>query len=178
MILPLVGMSASQMVTLVAVIGSCAILLISARRRVARYRGSPRAYAREQIRQIKEERKVSREVRDVMSQLEELARQMQAQIDTRVAKLEAVTRAADGRIATLERLVHEESSPPRAERLVATDAEEPPASRPARHAGRCRLVQHLAGAGLSSVEIAHRTGIPTGEVELIRAVQSESGISC
>jgi hypothetical protein len=168
--------SSSQTVILFVVIAACALLLISTRRRLSRGGNSPRAYAREQIRQIKEERRVSHEVQGVMVELEELARQVHGQIDTRIAKLQAATRAADQRIETLERLIDRHDEAP------ADHATDKPDRTAALGSGgdkaRARIVHNLSDAGLTSIEIAQRVGIPPGEVELILAVRARCDSPC
>jgi len=99
------------------------------------------------------------DVESLIVELDELARKINAQIDTRFAKLEAVIRDADRRIATLERLANraDQSDQAARRRPVPTSAND------AQHA----VVYELADAGKTPIEIARQLGRTPGEVELI-----------
>ena len=99
------------------------------------------------------QQQVRQDVESLIVELDELARKINAQIDTRFAKLEAVIRDADRRIATLERLANQAARP----RSVPTSAND------AQHA----VVYELADAGKTPIEIARQLGRTPGEVELI-----------
>lgn len=166
------GLSPSQMVTIVLIVGISAVLLIATRRRVIRNQNSPRAYVREQIHQIKEERRVSREVQDVMLELEQLSRHIHAQIDTRSAKLESTLRAADRRIETLSRLARDADGSPVVDATVADDA--PTGQAAAGYHADHRLVYELADTGYSTAEIGQRIGMNPAEVELMLALRGQT----
>ncbi|HMO27389.1 MAG TPA: hypothetical protein PKB10_14085, partial [Tepidisphaeraceae bacterium] len=53
---------------------------------------------------LSQQRAVEREMTNLLVELEKMARQMNAQLDTRAAKLEALLQDADNRIAELQRL--------------------------------------------------------------------------
>ena len=166
------ALSAQQMATIVVIVGIGAVLLIATRRRVARSQNSPRAYVREQIQQIKEEQRVSREIRDVMLELEQLSRHINAQIDTRSAKLESMLRAADRRIEALGRLARDDDGSSVDSVAVADDA-------PACHAAaghRCdrRVVYELADTGCTAAEIGRQTGMDPAQVELLLALRGKA----
>lgn len=165
------GMSSSQIALIVVIVGVSLIMLISTRRRLmVRNSNSPRAYVREQIAQIKEERKVSQEVTTVLQELENLARQINAQMDCRTAKLDSLIRAADERIDRLTRLAETAGQPAASSAAnVLTSAAPSP-----RQATLRRLVGELSDAGYSTLEIANRVGLPAGEVELILALRVQT----
>lgn len=102
------------------------------------------------------QQQVRQDVESLIVELDELARKINAQIDTRFAKLEAVIRDADRRIATLERLANQadQAARPRPAPTSANDAQ---------HA----VVYELADAGKTPIEIARQLGRTPGEVELI-----------
>jgi hypothetical protein len=161
--------SPSQLSLLVLVLGVIALLLIVTRRRLRESQNSPRAYAREQIRRIRDERNVNHEVEDVMVELQDLSRQISAQIETRFAKLESVIRSADERIDRLTRLLRQTDGQPTLDVTVADDA--PAVDPAARPDSTRRLIYQLADAGRTPVEIARELDTTTGEVELILALR-------
>jgi len=96
------------------------------------------------------------DLESLVVELEELARKINAQIDTRFAKLEAVIRDADRRIAVLERLTRQAEQASRSPREQA-----PPDN--AQH----EVVYKLADDGKTPIEIARQLGRTPGEIELI-----------
>ncbi len=165
------GTPSSQMALIVVIVGVSVLMLVSTRRRIMiRNSNSPRAYVREQIAQIKEERQVSQEVCAVLQELENLARQVNAQMDCRSAKLEALIRAADERIDRLTRLTVAGGEP--AAPAPPTSAAPTPLS--ARQATLRRLVRELSDLGYNTLEIANRVGLTAGEVELILALRLQT----
>jgi hypothetical protein len=126
----------------------------------------PPAYAR-----LSQQRSVEKHMQNVLVELSEMARQISAQLDTRAAKLEALIRDADQRIAAMK-------SPQSSAEMVATGAAssqqeafrgestEQPMIDP-RHA----LVYALADQGRSCKDIAQELNRPSGEIELILALR-------
>ncbi|HEY2585315.1 MAG TPA: hypothetical protein VGI81_06080 [Tepidisphaeraceae bacterium] len=122
------------------------------------------------------QREVERQMTELLVELEQMARQMTAQIDTRAAKLDLLIKEADEKIALLRKLAHG-ATPARlsTDPTVPSDGASPqtdvaPGLAPAidpRHA----QVYELADAGLSARQIAQQLGRPNGEVELILAIR-------
>ena len=119
------------------------------------------------------QRSVERQMQNLLVELSEMARQMNAQVDTRAAKLQELIKQADERIAALKKV---EGDPPEPKEFVPPPepAPAPPeqASSPAaeldpRHAE----IYTLADQGKGANEIATRLGRPSGEVELILALR-------
>jgi hypothetical protein len=115
------------------------------------------------------QREIEKQMTDLIVELEKMARQMTAQLDTRSARLEALLREADERIETLRSLgeVGAGTSKLRwapAAEAVALGAEEMPDPRHAE-------IYELAQTGQSAHQIAQRLGRPYGEVELILALR-------
>ncbi|MFQ5463273.1 MAG: hypothetical protein ACE5E5_11690 [Phycisphaerae bacterium] len=173
------SMDATQFIMLVGAVLGLTLLMLTTRKRFA-----ARAHAKEpSIRQratvLTRETNRRRDVDAVMIELDKLARQIHAQIDTRFAKLEAVIRDADQRIATLQRLADEAARRPArtAHALDITLGSEAPdlevsADSPADGGAIKSTSDHqpildLADQGLSMHEIAERVARPIGEVELI-----------
>lgn len=78
-----------------------ALMSASARRRRRDRQQTPEAYLREHVRRVKEERVVVNDAEAVARRLEQFAREMHAQIQTHIARLEGACRDADRRIAAL-----------------------------------------------------------------------------
>ncbi len=173
------AMDASQFIMLAGAVLGLTLLMLTTRKRFM-----ARAHAKEpSIRQraagLARETKHRRDLDAVIIELDKLARQIHAQIDTRFAKLEAVIRDADQRIATLKRLSIETTSaptPPSHALDITLDSESPDVdgadplsasddsvSAPADH----QPILDLADRGLSPHEIAERVRRPIGEIELI-----------
>ena len=133
---------------------------------------TPSSFAREQLAKLKEEHAVKGNLEELMVQLQELSREINAQIDTKFAKLEASIRSADERIDTLQRLLRGRGQEqPTVDTIISDDGagEEPPpdpAGAEAPEPSRARIYA-LADSGKSAVEIARHTGQAPGEIELI-----------
>ncbi len=163
--------SNGQMVLCLLIVGITAMLLISTRRRVRQARSSPQAYTREQRSRLREEESVVQDMQELMVQLEDVSRGIQAQLDTKFAKLDSVIADADDRLDRLERMIRRCDGKPALE--VTVDDQTPPAPPvvPRDDPDR-RLIFELADAGRSAVEIAQQTGQSTGEIELILALRN------
>ena len=165
-------MSGSQIILLALAVGGLTILMISTYRRTRERRRQPRIPARQRYAQLQTKAAATRDVEQVMLELDQLARQIHGRIDTRVAKLEAIIRDADERIDQLGRLV-------RAARGDATidvtlDSEDPHMPSPSANEetdDRHGAVYRLADGGLSAAQIGQEVGKTTGEVELILALR-------
>jgi hypothetical protein len=109
---------------------------------------------------LAQQRAVEREMQNVLVELSEMARQISAQIDTRAAKLEALIREADEKIAAMK-TQSANGSPP------ASSQAPPPPDLDPRHA----QIYALADQGHSTSDIAQRLNRPSGEIELILALR-------
>ncbi len=176
------GLSEGQLVLILVILVVSALMLVSTRRRLRESRNSPKAYAREQIARLRDEHAVVSDMEEVMARLEQVAREVQARIDTRFAKLESVIRDADQRTDRLERLIRRADGEPEID-ITVDDALAPaptqsPESAASADGARHAAVYELADAGESPVEIAEQTGQSTGEIELILALRrAAAGIS-
>ena len=173
------GMSPTQLVLLVGVLIIIALMMFSSVRRHRRGGPDPRAYARDQIARLKDQKGIKDDLQQLVVELHDAARRLNAQMDTKSAKLEALITDADERIRRLSRTGRGESSSGEAgsaasshgvdvvvdEPLGGELSEEPPD--PVHH-----RVLTLGARGLSSVEIARETGVKPGEVELILALHA------
>lgn len=143
------------------------------------------------------ERAAERGMQTLLVELEQMSRQMGAQLDTRAARLEALIRQADERIARAEeasaalaaRLAREKAAVLSDRTLASPAVMDRPAasSSSARAAGsatpasgsssnlaaleRHQEIYDMRDAGKSPAEIARRINRPAGEVELILALR-------
>jgi propanediol dehydratase small subunit len=115
------------------------------------------------------QREVEKQMTDLIVELEKMARQMTAQLDTRAARLEALLREADERIATLRTLAEAGAGAGRFRLLAAPEPAAPEAEDmpDPRH----MEIYELAQKGHSAHQIAQRLGRPYGEIELILALR-------
>jgi hypothetical protein len=173
--------------TATLVLALCAIvaMIVLLRRQQLQGRAG-RELAHDQVARIREEHKLHESMDELLVQLEEVSRQVGAQVDTRFAKLEQVIRDADERIARLEdalgRSEGEVASRPLYGPTVPTTA----AAAPLQDSGRAERelpggtgssvkpvdprferVYELVDAGAPPIEVAERLELPLGEVELI-----------
>ena len=133
--------------------------------------------ARDQVAKLKKEHAVKGDMRELMVELQDLSRDINAQIDTRFTKLEVSIRAADERINLLERLLRAADGRPTVDTVVSDDEathsqpEQAPAGLPELPHGR---VYDLADAGRNSIQIAQETGKTPGEIELILSLREST----
>jgi hypothetical protein len=109
---------------------------------------------------LAQQRAVERQMQNALVEMAEMARQISAQIDTRAAKLEALIREADQKIAAMK-AQDSNGSPPASSLPLDAPAQDP------RHA----QVYALADQGHSCNDIAQRLNRPSGEIELILALR-------
>jgi hypothetical protein len=171
------GQISSKQIALLAVIVVVTVfMLLSTRRKSREAQNTPRASARDQYKRLKEEKQAINGAQEVMVEMEQLARQIHGQIDTRYAKLEALLRDADRRIAELKRLSVAGDAPRGIDVIVDEATEETDeASSEVQSAPAADVlhaaVHRLADAGLAPPEIAAQEGRTIGEVELILALR-------
>jgi hypothetical protein len=167
----LLGVSAGQ-IALLALFGAMltAVMILTRKRVRASIDASPPS-ARERYAELNQNRQTLRDVEEVMLQLEQVAREVHGQLDTRFAKLEAVIRDADRRIAKLECLAGKTGVKHAVD--ITLDEVRPGEDEavPAGASGPHAAVYRLADAGMDHVRIAEETGKTTGEVELILALR-------
>lgn len=159
----------------------CALLLISTRRRLQRRQPDTRGYAREQQTKLRSEQAIKHNMEDLLAELQELARHINSQIDTRFAKLEACIADADQRIERMERLLKRAAGVKGVDVTIdeqteddrSTMRQEPPA--PVQIDPVHQQIYTLADAGNSAIEIARQLSRTTGEIELILNLRRSKG---
>ena len=118
---------------------------------------------------LAQQRSVERQMQNLLVELSEMARQVTAGLDTRAAKLDALIREADEKIAALSAL---QSALPISQSAPVQAAPPPPCAYEPdpRHVE----VYTLADQGQSPSQIAGQLNRPNGEIELILALRPRS----
>lgn len=160
-------------IALPAIVIVTLLMLRTTRRKLSHPQNDLQSYAREQIARLKDQHEMKGDMEQLLVDIQELSRKINAQLDTKFAKLEASIRAADERISALQRLNQSAGSQSSINLMidddVASAAVEPvpddPAPAPPAPVNTARVFA-LADEGKSAVEIAQLTGEAVGEIEL------------
>jgi len=146
--------------------------------------GSPKAYRREIDAATARTTATKKDMEQLMIQLDELARTINSQIDTKFARLEHSIREADRRIAALRILLDAARSAgaslghaellPACKEADATTANAAPENG-ASPGSRNQRIYELADKGLNSVDIARQLDEYVGEVDLILNLRAAAG---
>jgi len=118
-------------------------------------------------RSLSRQRSVELQMENLLVELSAMARQITAQLDTRAARLDALIREADAKIAAMQS--GKIQTPPGFHSALA--AAESPIESPMEDDPRHRPVYELADSGMPPAEISRRIGRPSGEIELILALR-------
>lgn len=178
------------MVQLLAML--CLVMLsVAMLRRSQQHSATRRDLTREQLARLRDQKQIRDSLDDLLAQIEEVTRRVNAQLDTKFVKLETILRDADDRIAQLRKLQRRnaESARPAAETTADTTPSDdefqpglpgwsacpspstpPPGETgplPADRAQRFRRIYDLADAGTPAIAIADALQIPLAEIELI-----------
>ena len=162
-------------------------LLRNTRRKIARNQQRNNLSARERIAQTTRKTQVRDQISELMAELAELSRQINGQLDTRMAKLEILLQEADKMIKNLQYLTKNgKKSPfPNKSDSVAGLAEQffkshntsetnsAAATNSIEENEETREILSLAEKGDSPVNIAQKLHRPVGEIELILALQGK-----
>lgn len=100
----LAAIDATQIVMLALAIVMLTMVMLSTRRKIRRNLRGPEEGVRERYDKLKAERRASRDLEEIMIDLDKLAREVNGKIDTRLAHLEALIRDADQRIETMRNM--------------------------------------------------------------------------
>lgn len=165
-----------QLVMLALAIGGITLVMLSTYRRSRRSRLTRVASVRERYKELDNSVGASRDVGKALVELEQVARQIHGQIDTRFAKLEMIIRDADERIAKLSRLAGKSSGGSSGGSALDVTLElqnpdvrtsRPDVSGDKRH----DAIYLMADGAMPAGDIARDTGKTTGEIELILALR-------
>jgi hypothetical protein len=169
------GIEPSQIILLLLLLLVISAMLWSARRKPKSPKFNPDAFERKDFAAMKDRRGMQGDLQELIIELEELSRKINAQIDTKFAKLEASIMHADKRIEALRSLIQQGTGQSDVDVMIDDERDESaPNDSDSRVPADPRHAQvyALADARKSSTEIACETGIPTGEVELILALRN------
>ena len=111
------------------------------------------------------QREVERQLTELIVELEKMARQMTAQLDTRAAKLEMLIEEADLRLAALKSATASTPAPVQSEPIK--EISNVPDT-------RYDAIYDLAAQGQSPRQIAQQLSRPYGEIELILALHGQN----
>lgn len=168
--------SSGQLALISIIVVATTLMMISQRRRRQESGPSPRLYAREQLARLKEEKVVHSEIGEVMSHLEQLAREIDAQLDAKLMRMDRCIRDADDRINRLDRVTRNLKAGASLDVTVDRDSAE--SLRPLTDdtdRGDNERVFRLADTGKTAREIAGSIGRPIGEIDLILALRVAKG---
>jgi hypothetical protein len=113
------------------------------------------------------QREVEKQMTELLVELEKMARQMTAQLDTRAAKLELLIKEADARLQFLRDATAAATPPTASATPPSAPLPDPPDSRHGE-------VYTLAKQGHTARQIAQIMGRPYGEIELILALRAQN----
>jgi hypothetical protein len=133
-------------------------------------RAGARDLTREERARLRDQQRVREGMEELLGQLEEVTRRIDADVDARITRLEGLLKAADERIRSLQRSnvapAAREADPATAE----ADSSEAGGQGGAQAARKQRIYE-MADTGASAITIADRLRLPVGEVELILNVR-------
>ncbi len=177
--LPLNPIAAMDNGFVVLLVMMCLVMLsVSMLRRSQQRLATRKDLTRESLARLRDTKDVRVSMDDLLVQLEELSRRINAQVDTRYAKLETVIRDADARIQELTQLVQGTTG---ASPKLANGSDDTASYAP-QHSdstspdsndreARFQRIYELADAGTPQMTIADMLEIPVGEVELILSLR-------
>lgn len=169
----LASMTSTQLAMLVLAIIFLTLIMISTGRRIRESRALTGSPARQRYAELKDQQSSRRDVEQVLLELDRVARQVHAQIDTKLVRLEMLIRDADKRIAKLSAL--EQDTKDSSSFSVTLDEETPvtaPSDATTTTAERFESIYRLADEGLGADQIAKRVGRLQGEIELILGLRN------
>lgn len=163
--------------TMLIILVGIVLMVISLRRRSEHRERPPSEVARDYARRVRDHEPVKGDMEALLVEIQEMARQISAQLDTKFAKLDVLLRDADDRIRQLERLTTQAGRPG----VDVTVDDDGPRIAVAPTDGNGngltdeqRKIYGLADAGRTAIEIAQQTGQNPGEVELILALRRKA----
>ncbi len=169
------------------VVVATTLVIAATRRRIRRSQADRVDSVQRRSADLHRSSQTTRDVEQVMIELDRLARDIHGRIDTRFAKLERVIRDADERIDQLARLLREAEGGPALD-ITVGDAPHTPAplldseapsprvsastsDKTTAASAAVRTIHQLADEGKPAVQIAATIGRPIGEVELILSLR-------
>ena len=118
------------------------------------------------------DQELRRSMDQLLVELQETSREINATIDTKTAVLNKLIEDADRRIETLKAM---ESKTPIGQTGMSAPPSAPVSDEARRRAEIEREILRLADSGKTELEIARATGVPRGEVELVLSLRRPPG---
>lgn len=116
-----------------------------------------------------------RSMDELLVELQETAREINATIDTKMIALNRLIEEADRRIETLRELRRPGAVPPGGAKSTLAGDEKPLGEEAVKRRELEREIYRLADEGKTELEIARMTGTPRGEVELVLSLRTTGG---
>lgn len=166
------GITSGQLALIGIIVAVTFLTLLSISRRRREGGPSPRAYARELTGRMREEKAIQTDTAEIMLRLQEVAREINAQLDAKFIRLEKCIGDADQRIERMERSARHAAPSPTLDVTVGEESpDERPAMEPARKDRARERIHAMMDRGMPSPDIARAVGRPLGEVELMVALR-------
>jgi hypothetical protein len=167
-----------QVLWVFVILGGSVVVLVWTRRRLAKRQqeaeadlmSSPAPSRRQTGMPVSDasQRQLQQSMQQLLLQLEEVSREINSQVDTRLRAMNLLIQEADQKIRELRSLQGISANTPLPTRTLPPPRQEP---HPEITSERYAKVYALAERGLTVVEIARELGLMTGEVELILALR-------
>ncbi len=152
-----------QVIPLVFMAIGVVLLLYASTRRLVGKAGLSQEEAARKIPQLREHLEVKERLEKLLIELQELAREINAHIDTRFCKLQVLMEEADKKIQKLEALNSSIKTP--SEKTESSDDEYENVD------PEHKVIYQLADKGMSAVDIAKQVNKTVGEVELVLSLR-------
>jgi hypothetical protein len=170
------GMSTTTLLFLAALMVTIGVLLYSSNRYFARQRSAPPTWTSGRPAAPHSERpsEPPEEVQNWEVAMHDYARQIRGELDSKMRVLQSLIAEADRAAARLERAVQNSRPLPPAVNQAGVVPSSPDPAASDSTPPRREEIYTLADYGLPAAEIAHRTGVPGGEVELILRLRGKT----
>lgn len=162
------GDDGNTVVLILLVVGFSAMIMVMARRRASKRRAPTAAPRRPRSGAAGGRYEIHKSMQQLLLELEEMSREINSQVDTRLRALNILIQEADEKIRELRRLQGIAGDRPEPAEHLPTPKAEPHGDETRE---RYAQVYALAEKGRTVVEIAQKMGLMSGEVELILALR-------
>lgn len=154
------------------------VMFRNLRQKVAKSQAHDRMSVAERVAKTKPARDMHDQISELMAELADLSRQLNGQLDTRMARLEILLAQADQAIADLSgrQPAHNQRPQTKLPRQVDTPAPPPEsksasAHQPANLTAQERAILDMTQQGMDVTQISQKLGRPAGEIQLILSLK-------
>lgn len=123
----------------------------------------------------KQQQEIADSARNLLLEVENVSRQVNAKLGTKMRVLDELIQQADKKIKRLEELAGEEKATEKPEDIPETEKLDPPPEVAREADAVTSKIYEMADSGREILEISKETGIPRGEVELILSLRKKAG---